>query len=278
MPSTRGWNAVTGETPSSVSPTTSSSTAGHRLLAEAEGLLEGIKLRLAECKLTVHPEKTKIVYCRDRNRRGDYERTEFDFLSFTFRPRTARGKGGKLFLAFTPAISRKSERAIKDEIRKWRVHRAVTADLEELSMLYNEKLRGWIAYFGKFRASALYGIFCMFQKILVMGEAQIQAPEKELAESLGAYEDRGRQQEAFVRSLGAWLVCQWGSVKSRMVGDYQVRFRERLGVKIPRPTRLNLTIWPVMVPAASQMAGTTLVSDCRSSKCSTDAFGAQKKI
>lgn len=138
-----------------------------RTQAEAESLLEEIKQRLAECKLTVHQEKTKIVYCKDRNRRGTYGRTEFDFLSFTFRPRTARGKNGKLFLAFTPAISRNSERAIKDEIRKWKIHRAVTATLEELSTLYNGKLRGWFAYFGKFRPSALYGIFCLFQKILV---------------------------------------------------------------------------------------------------------------
>jgi RNA-directed DNA polymerase len=138
-----------------------------RTQVEAERLLEEIKRRLAECKLTVHPDKTKIVYCKDRNRKGTYERTEFDFLSFTFRPRTARGKNGKLFLAFTPAISRKSEQAIKDEIKKWKIHRAVTATLEELSALYNGTLRGWFAYFGKFRPSALYGIFCTFQKILV---------------------------------------------------------------------------------------------------------------
>lgn len=138
-----------------------------RTQAEAEGLLEEIKQRLAECKLTVHPDKTKIVYCKDRNRRDTYERTDFDFLGFTFRPRTARGKNGKLFLAFTPAISRKSEQAIKDEIKRWKIHRAVTATLEELSTLYDGKLRGWFAYYGKYRPSALYGIFCMFQKILV---------------------------------------------------------------------------------------------------------------
>ncbi len=138
-----------------------------RTQEEAEYLLEEIKLRLAECKLTVHPEKMNIVYCKDRNRWGVYERTEFDFLGYTFRPRTARGKNGKLFVAFTPAISKTSEQAIKDTIRTWRIQRAATAILESLSELYNAKLAGLFAYYGKFRPSALYGVFCMLQKILV---------------------------------------------------------------------------------------------------------------
>ena len=62
---------------------------------EAELLLDDIKSRLAECKLTVHPEKTKIVYCRDGKRRLKQEHTVFKFLSFDFRARTARSKAGK---------------------------------------------------------------------------------------------------------------------------------------------------------------------------------------
>jgi len=72
-----------------------------------------------------------------------------------------------------------------------------------------------------------------------MGEVQIQAPERELAEIRRTYEGCGGHHEAPVHPLGAMLVRQRGSVKSRMMGDYHVRFRERLGVRFPRPTRLN---------------------------------------
>ena len=138
-----------------------------RTQAQAEYLLGKIEDRLSSCKLQVHPEKTKIVYCKDRNRQHEYPRVEFDFLGFTFRPRVARGKNGKLFLGFSPAISRKAEQAIKDTIRAWRIHRAVTAELADISRFYNARLRGWFAYYGKFRPSALYRVFCMFQKALV---------------------------------------------------------------------------------------------------------------
>jgi RNA-directed DNA polymerase len=138
-----------------------------RTKAEAEQLLNEIKNRLQECKLTMHPEKTKIVYCRDGKRRQSHEHTKFKFLSFDFQARTARSKSGVLFLGFGPGISKDAETEIKAEIRSWRIHRAADADLERLSKLYNAKLRGWFNYFGKFRVSELYRIFCLFGRNLV---------------------------------------------------------------------------------------------------------------
>jgi RNA-directed DNA polymerase len=138
-----------------------------RSLAEVEDLKGKIEERLAECKLTVNQEKTRIVYCKDANRRGRYENTEYDFLGYTFRPRLVRNKDGKLFVSFTPAISRKAEKAIRDEMRSWRVHQRTEKDLNYLSRVFNPKLRGWIQYYGRFRVSALKGICRMFQKILV---------------------------------------------------------------------------------------------------------------
>jgi RNA-directed DNA polymerase len=138
-----------------------------RTLEEARCLLAAIKGRLAECNLVVHPEKTKIVYCRDGKRRLDHEHTGFKFLGFDFRCRIARSKAGKLFLGFGPAISKDAEREIKAEMRTWKGHRAAGANLERLSELYNAKLRGWFNYYGKFRPSEMYGIFCVFTRILV---------------------------------------------------------------------------------------------------------------
>ena len=66
-------------------PTMRSVTAEAR--REARVLQDALAARLAECKLTLHPEKTKIVYCKDVNRRGDYPDIRFDFLGFQFRAR-----------------------------------------------------------------------------------------------------------------------------------------------------------------------------------------------
>jgi RNA-directed DNA polymerase len=92
---------------------------------------------------------------------------KFNFLGYTFQPRMARSNEGKIFLGFSPAISKEAEKAIKAAIRKWKVQRYVQVDINKLFELYNPKLRGWMAYYGYFRSSALYGIFKMFQRILV---------------------------------------------------------------------------------------------------------------
>ena len=134
---------------------------------EAENVLTSIQRRLEECKLKVHPEKTKIVYCRDGRRRLSHEHTSFTFLGFEFRCRTARSRTGILFPGFSPAISKEATKEIKATIRSWKMHRAVDADLERLSGMYNAKLRGWYNYYGRFRPSEMYGIFCMLTKILV---------------------------------------------------------------------------------------------------------------
>jgi RNA-directed DNA polymerase len=112
--------------------------------------------RLESVGLRLHPDKTKIVHCRDSNRRGSYERTSFTFLGYTFRPREARGKGGRWFTSFQPAIS---PEALKDkgrQLRGWRIHRRTNSDLMELAEWMNPIVRGWINYYGKFYRSELY--------------------------------------------------------------------------------------------------------------------------
>jgi Reverse transcriptase (RNA-dependent DNA polymerase) len=39
---------------------------------EAQALKTELQARLAECRLEMHPTKTKIVYCKDRRRKGRY--------------------------------------------------------------------------------------------------------------------------------------------------------------------------------------------------------------
>ena len=122
--------------------------------AEARLVLAAVRDRLEQCGLDLHPVKTKIVYCKDDDRRGEYEQTKFDFLGFTFQPRRARNRWGKLFVSFLPAISNKAAKAIRATIRSWRM--AATRSnqsLEALARLVNPRIRGWMHYYGRFYRS-----------------------------------------------------------------------------------------------------------------------------
>ena len=113
-----------------------------------------IAARLKQCGLELHPEKTKNVYCKDANRQGTHPNETFDFLGFTFRPRKADGRKG-IFCSFSPAISKKAEQKIRDEIRGWKLHRCTEQSIGDLARKINPKLRGWFNYYGRFMPSAL---------------------------------------------------------------------------------------------------------------------------
>jgi RNA-directed DNA polymerase len=55
--------------------------------AQALELRQVLEQRFAEWKLQLHPQKTKVVYCKDANRLEQYPERSFDFLGYTFRPR-----------------------------------------------------------------------------------------------------------------------------------------------------------------------------------------------
>jgi RNA-directed DNA polymerase len=125
---------------------------------KAQELLERLKLRMQECFLEIHPEKTKIIYCQKAERKDGQENISFDFLGYTFRPREARSGTGERFLSFLPAISRKAEKKIKNEIRSWKLPRRTGMTIEQITIKINPQIRGWINYYGKFYRSALYSL------------------------------------------------------------------------------------------------------------------------
>ena len=125
---------------------------------QARKVLAALQERMAEVGLELHPDKTRIVYCKDSNRRGSHEHTSFTFLGFTFRPRQARRKDGVQFTSFLPAISKDALKKISAEIRSWRLHRWVSSDGGQIAELINPKIRGWMAYYGAFYRSALYPV------------------------------------------------------------------------------------------------------------------------
>jgi RNA-directed DNA polymerase len=125
---------------------------------EANVVRAKIAARLKECGLELHPEKTKIVYCKDSNRPGTHSNEKFDFLGFTFRPRKATGRKGKFFCSFSPAISKIAVQKICDEIRAWKLHRCTVQSIKDLAQMVNPQLRGWFNYYGRFMPSALRSI------------------------------------------------------------------------------------------------------------------------
>ena len=122
----------------------------------AETVLKAIRGRLQACGLELHTEKTKIVYCKDVNRRGSHEHEKFDFLGYTFRPRQSKNWQGKKFVNFAPAISQKSATRIKHEIRSWKLHLRSNKNIGELARKHNAIIQGWVNYYGRYYKSAMY--------------------------------------------------------------------------------------------------------------------------
>ena len=114
-----------------------------------------IARRLKTLGLELHPEKTKIVYCKDANRRGEAEHTSFDYLGYTFRGRMARGPRG-YFMSFAPAIAPTARRALSQTIRAWHLRRRTGLDLSSIAAEINPQVRGWIGYYGAFYRSELH--------------------------------------------------------------------------------------------------------------------------
>jgi RNA-directed DNA polymerase len=133
---------------------------------QARWIKSVIESRLAECQLELHPEKTKIVYCKDQTRRGNYPNEKFDFLGFTFRARTAVGRNGTFFVSFLPAVSDQAAKSIRAKIRSWQIHRSSDKSLKDLAGILNPQIQGWINYYGRFYKSALSPIFKQLNRSL----------------------------------------------------------------------------------------------------------------
>jgi len=135
--------------------------------AQAARLLVAIGGRLKQCGLDLHPTKCRIVYCKDDNRRGQHEHISFDFLGYTFRPRTAKSRWGKHFVSFLPAMSPKAGKAIRTIVRGWRLaRRGNTWSLDEIARWLNPFVRGWINYYGRFYRSALSPLLSYLDRLL----------------------------------------------------------------------------------------------------------------
>jgi RNA-directed DNA polymerase len=123
---------------------------------QAQEVKGAITKRLQACGLELHPEKTKIVYCKDDFRHWTYPNQQFDFLGYRFQPRRSKNRKGKYFINFSPAVSNKAAKAMRDTIRSWNLPRRSDKAIEDLSRMFNPILRGWLQYYGRYYRSALY--------------------------------------------------------------------------------------------------------------------------
>lgn len=136
-------------------------------LQQAKAVLERVTKRFKECGLDVHQEKTKIFYCKDTKRNwGEGFANEFNFLGFTFRQRTARGKDGTFFMGFQPGMSKESRKKISQTIKSWHIGRRGDLSIEDMSRDLNPTIRGWVNYYGKYYKSAFNPIRKQFHVAL----------------------------------------------------------------------------------------------------------------
>ena len=134
---------------------------------QAEETLEAIIARFKECGLEVHPEKTKIVYCKDADRRKSYINESFDFLGYTFRPRLSKNKLGENFVNFTPAMSKMAGKKIREEIRSWKIHLRSDKNITDLARMFNAHVQGWVNYYGRYYKSAMYPSLRNIERFLI---------------------------------------------------------------------------------------------------------------
>jgi RNA-directed DNA polymerase len=125
---------------------------------QARRVLAALEERMAEVGLQLHPDKTRIVYCKDSNRRRkDCAETSFTFLGYTFRARQApaRQGGGAMFTAFLPGAGKDALRHMSGEVRSWRIHLRSGTELKDIAAWVNPVIRGWMTYYGRFYRTVL---------------------------------------------------------------------------------------------------------------------------
>jgi RNA-directed DNA polymerase len=136
--------------------------------AEAAHLLESIRERLAGFGLELHPEKTKLVYCKSWKRKEQHEHNSFTFLSYSFQPRSKPNAFGRhdRFTVFSAAICCKAKAFIREKIRAVFNPRITQVSLEQTAAKLNPKIRGWLNYYSRFGKRIAANVF-LYLNVLI---------------------------------------------------------------------------------------------------------------
>jgi hypothetical protein len=136
--------------------------------AHAEQILNAVHQRMETVGLELHPQKTKIVYCRDYRRKGKHRTVKFDFLGYSFQPRSAYSKKlRKMFIGYDCAISINSRKRIADKLEALNVNKLNFKTIGGVAQYLNPMIRGWVHYYGKFKMYELTKVFLLLSKRLV---------------------------------------------------------------------------------------------------------------
>jgi len=171
---------------------------------QAQLVRRAIENRMVEVGLQLHPDKTKIVYCKDGNRRGHHEHTAFTFLGYTFRARAARDRRGNVFTAFLPAVSKEALHRMSRTVRGWRLHRRTELSPAELAEMINPVVRGWMQYYGAFYRSALSILLARINTYLVRWTRKKYKRLRTREKARAAWERAVKQQPTFFAHW-AWV-------------------------------------------------------------------------
>lgn len=168
-----------------------------RSQSQARMLVTAIGERMEQVGLRLHPDKTRIVYCRDGRRTGSFEHTAFDFLGFTFRTRAVRSRHGTVFTGFGPAVSKTAMRKMSEVVWSWRLHRRTNLTEHDLARWLNPIVAGWMNYYGRFYRSELYRLLRRINVYLVRWMRKKYKRLRTFKKALAAWERTTRQYPRF---------------------------------------------------------------------------------
>ena len=236
MLSTPGWRGVFPPSLSRDTRTTSSATAEAKKKPAGSGMLWRSASRT--CRLVLHPTKTKLVYCKDTNRRGDFPVQSFDFLGYAFRPKQAVWHGSRYGTSFLPAASPKALKAIRQTIRRWALHHRTDKSLADLARMFRPYIQGWINYYSHFYKSELTPTLQRIDAFLLRWAHPTSSSGCAMTKGAKNWLARVVRATHFISSpIGAFCMRMAEHREPYDLGKSHVRFWERVGVRSPRATR-----------------------------------------
>jgi len=212
--------------------------ATHRVIhckseVQARLVLRKLGVRLGECGLELHPEKTRIVYCQDVNRQAAHPTIHFTFLGYTFRPRKAVDKYGRVYVNFSPGVSREALKKMRQTVRGWHIQLMCDQELNDLSNMFGPILRGWANYYGRFYPTALKPLWRQVNDYLCAGCGGNTRPWRAASRVLPGHWAALLKPHRVHLCIGSGDFSPRLGDGSRMSREVHVRFCEGLGLQYP---------------------------------------------